>query len=143
MDQQMPTTVHAYRVDELSRVAAQLLETHPGKRIFAFYGGMGAGKTTLIKRLAERLRVTDNVSSPTFAIINEYLTESDHRIYHFDFYRIKDLQEAMDLGYEDYFYSGDYCFVEWPEIIEALLPDDTVRVKINVDEDSGRRSFIF
>ncbi|MFP4469170.1 MAG: tRNA (adenosine(37)-N6)-threonylcarbamoyltransferase complex ATPase subunit type 1 TsaE [Bacteroidota bacterium] len=128
---------------DLGKVADKLLETWPDMRIFAFFGAMGAGKTTFIKQLAHKLEVKDNVSSPTFAIINEYLTASGERVYHFDFYRIKKPQEALDLGYEDYFYSGNFCLIEWPEIIEDLLPEETVRVRIETDEDSGRRTFIF
>lgn len=128
---------------DLGRIAEQLLRLHEGKRIFAFYGGMGAGKTTFIKELSEKLEVTDNVSSPTFAIINEYRTRNGGRVYHFDFYRIKKPAEALDLGYEEYFYSGDFCLVEWPEIVEDLLPHDTVKVRIKVDEGSGHRTFIF
>ena len=111
-------------------------------RIIAFYGGMGAGKTTFIKALCETLGVTDNVTSPTFAIINEYTTGTGEPVYHFDFYRIKRLEEAYDMGYEDYFYSGHLCLIEWPELIEELLPEETVRVTIGQAPD-GRRHLNF
>ncbi len=107
--------------------------------VFAFYGSMGAGKTTFIKALCEALGVTDDViTSPTFAIVNEYRSESGELIYHFDFYRIKRLEEVYDMGYEDYFYSGALCFIEWPELVEELLPQDTVRVTIEEQPDGSR-----
>ncbi len=107
-------------------------------RVFAFYGSMGAGKTTFIKAVCEALGVQDVITSPTFAIVNEYeISESE--IYHFDFYRIKRLEEVYDMGYEEYFYSGALCFIEWPELIEPLLPDDAVRVSIEEQPDGSRR----
>ena len=105
-------------------------------RVFAFYGKMGAGKTTFVKAICEELGVCDVITSPTFAIINEY--EGDETIYHFDFYRIKKLEEVYDMGYEDYFYSGALCFIEWPELIEEILPDDAVRVNITEQQDGSR-----
>ena len=114
------------------------METMGSHRVFAFYGSMGAGKTTFIKAICQELGVTDDVvASPTFAIVNEY-EGSDGPIYHFDFYRIKKISEAQDMGCEDYFYSGSPCFIEWPELIEPLLPDDTVRVKIEEQPDGAR-----
>lgn len=115
---------------QLPLVAAQLLSTFPNDRFFAFFGAMGVGKTTLIKELCAQLGVRDNVCSPTFAIINEYKERHGNSVYHFDFYRIKSIQEAYDIGYEEYFYSGDYCFTEWTEKIEELLPERHVRVDI-------------
>ena len=105
-------------------------------RVFAFYGKMGAGKTTFVKAICEELGVEDVITSPTFAIINEY--EGEETIYHFDFYRIKKLEEVYDMGYEDYFYSGALCFIEWPELIEEILPDDAVRVSITEQQDGSR-----
>ena len=107
--------------------------------IFAFYGKMGSGKTTFIKALCEELGVDDVITSPTFAIVNEYRSASTAElIYHFDFYRIKQIEEVYDMGYEDYFYSGSLCFIEWPELIEELLPDDAVRVNITENADGSR-----
>ena len=125
-------------LSEINNIAAKFILAHPADRIFAFYGDMGAGKTTFIKALCEEMKVLDYVTSPTFALINEYKTESNQTIFHFDFYRIKDLSEAYDFGYEDYFYSGDYCFIEWPELIETLLPSIVVKVTIR-EIENGRR----
>jgi len=106
--------------------------------VFAFHGKMGAGKTTFIKAICEELGVEDVINSPTFAIINEYRSNSGELIYHFDFYRIKNEEEAFDFGYEDYFFSGSLCFIEWPERIESLLPHDTVNVIITETENGER-----
>lgn len=125
-------------LSELHKAALLLLENFPEERVFAFYGSMGAGKTTFIKALCTELGSHDNVTSPTFALINEYTTSRDYLIYHFDFYRIKKLEEAYDLGYEDYIYSGNYCLIEWPEMIESLLPEGVVEVKIKVAENGIR-----
>lgn len=119
-------------------MARGMLDAFPDERFFAFFGSMGVGKTTLIKEMCAVLGSQDNVCSPTFAIINEYSTGDDRPIYHFDFYRLKNLDEAYDIGYEEYFYSGDYCFTEWTEKIEALLPDCYVRVDIT--ETNGVRT---
>lgn len=127
------------RIDQLDniRAAAQEFIKNMGQaRVFAFYGKMGAGKTTFVKAICEELGVCDVITSPTFAIINEY--EGDETIYHFDFYRIKKLEEVYDMGYEDYFYSGALCFIEWPELIEEILPDDAVRVSITEQQDGSR-----
>ena len=107
-------------------------------RVFLFYGSMGAGKTTFIRAICEELGVTDVVNSPTFAIVNEYTDGKGQPIYHFDFYRINKVEEAYDFGYEDYFYSGKVCFVEWPEMIEELLPADAVRVSLQEMPDGSR-----
>ena len=118
-------------LENLSEVSKQILSHFPDSRVFALYGRMGAGKTTLIKELCRKLNVVDEVQSPTFSIINEYRTEGGDPVYHFDFYRIKKAEEAYDIGYEDYFYSGSYCFIEWPELIGDLLPEGTVKVCIS------------
>ena len=122
----------------LQETARLLLNNFPDDRIFAFYGAMGAGKTTFIKAICHELGSNDYVTSPTFALINEYSTTEGAVIYHFDFYRIKKLEEAFDLGYEDYIYSGNYCFIEWPEMIEQLLPEGIVEVRIK-EGDKGAR----
>lgn len=120
------------------REAAQAFISQIGTaRVFAFYGKMGAGKTTFVKAICEELGSTDVITSPTFAIVNEYSGE-DAPIYHFDFYRIKKLEEVYDMGYEEYFYSGALCLIEWPELIEDVLPDDAVRVTIEEQADGSR-----
>lgn len=125
-------------IAQLPQVAERLLGEFPEERFFAFFGKMGVGKTTLIKELCAQLGVEDNVCSPTFAIINEYSASDGESVYHFDFYRLKNLAEAYDLGYEEYFYSGCYCFTEWTEKVEELLPEQYVRVEIV--ETDGRRT---
>ncbi len=107
--------------------------------VAAFYGELGAGKTTLIKAICDLLGVVDNVQSPSFAIVNQYITVDGGVVYHFDFYRLKNLQEALDVGAEEYFYSGDICLIEWPEIVESILPEDTVKVKIEIIDQWSRR----
>ena len=129
--------------EELRPIAAALIEFHKDKRIFAFHGEMGAGKTTFIKAICQYLKVTDTVSSPTFAIVNEYFTELAESIYHFDLYRIKSWTEMLEIGYEDYFYSGNYCLLEWPEKIVNLLPDETVHITISVSADGNLRTITF
>jgi len=129
----------SYKIDDLNKVADSLLEKFPDKKIFALYGEMGAGKTTLIKSICENLGVIDTVSSPTFAIINVYKTTEEKDIYHFDLYRLNTIEEFYDIGYEDYFFSDSYCFIEWPEKIEGLLPDEIVRVYIEVDKLNDSR----
>lgn len=131
-------TVHG--VEALAEVSEYLISIRSEADVVAFYGSMGAGKTTLIKDLCHHIGVTDEVNSPTFAIVNEYVTEDGEPVYHFDFYRIKKLEEAYDIGYENYFYSGHLCLIEWPELIEPLLPDRYVRVDILPgDNDDERR----
>lgn len=122
----------------LHEVAEALLESLDGRTVVALRGEMGAGKTTLIRAVAEALGVEDQVTSPTFALVNQYEGAGGERLFHFDFYRIDDVREAYDLGYEEYFYSGDLCFVEWPEKIEALLPEEVVEVRITVDSPTAR-----
>ena len=125
-------------LSEINHIAARFIQAHPADRIFAFYGEMGVGKTTFIKALCEEMKVLDYVTSPTFALINEYKTEDNQSIFHFDFYRILNICEAYDFGYEDYFYSGNYCFIEWPELIEPILPSIAVKVTIR-EIENGRR----
>ncbi len=108
-----------------------MLEAHPASRIFALSGQMGAGKTTFIKAVCAVLGVADIVQSPTFSLVNEYKRRGGEPVFHFDFYRIRNITELFDIGYEDYLYSGHYCFIEWPELAESLLPEDTVRVSIS------------
>ena len=124
-------------LDELYATAESILSFAPHNRVFLFYGDMGAGKTTLIKSLCKALGVTDNISSPTFAIVNEYRA-ANNTVYHFDFYRLKTQTEAMDMGFEEYFYSGNYCFIEWPDKVPELLPESYVSIKIQVVEDGAR-----
>ncbi len=125
---------------ELPAAARRFIEAMGEHTLFAFYGKMGAGKTTFIKALCEALGVEDPVTSPTFALVNEYRSATTGElIYHFDFYRIKKLEEVYDMGYEDYFYSGALCFIEWPELVEDLLPGDAVRVDIVEEADGSRR----
>lgn len=124
-------------IDELKDAAKQLINFAGAEKIFLFYGDMGAGKTTFIKSLCAVLGVNEPVTSPTFSIVNEY-QGTGTRIYHFDFYRLKNESEALDLGYEEYFYSDNYCFIEWPEKIAGLLPLHYIRIDIQVLDDNNR-----
>ncbi len=135
----MKQYVSCKSIKELDRIAKQLIQSHPNERIFAFYGKMGAGKTTFIKSICKILGTEEIVTSPTFSIVNQYNTKNGENLFHFDFYRIKKTEEVMDIGYEDYFYSGSYCFIEWPEMIEELLPENFVYVKIEADEKGNER----
>lgn len=125
-------------LDDLNSTAVQLLEFSAGCNIFLFEGDLGAGKTTLIKETCSLLGVKDNVSSPTFSIINEYLS-SDGPLYHFDFYRLKDLEEALAVGIEDYFFSGYFCFIEWPELVIPILPSEYIKIEIESLQGDERR----
>lgn len=132
-------TIEIKSLNTIRQSAQEFIKMMGDNTIFAFNGSMGAGKTTFIKAVCEELGVTDVINSPTFAIVNEYRSETTAElIYHFDFYRIKNISEAIDLGAEDYFYSGALCFIEWPEKVEALLPSDTVFVTIEELPDSSR-----
>ena len=131
--------IYIKTLDDIPTAASQFIKAMSSHTVFAFYGSMGAGKTTFIKSVCEQLGVTDSVASPSFAIVNEYASpQTGGSIYHFDFYRIRRLTEVYDIGYEDYFYSGNPCFIEWPELIEELLPEDTVRIRITVNSDGSR-----
>jgi len=124
-------------IDELKGAAQELIGFSGSEKIFLFYGDMGAGKTTFIKTLCECLGTNETVTSPTFSIVNEY-QGAESKIYHFDFYRLKNESEALDMGYEEYFYSGNYCFIEWPEKIAGLLPEHYIRIDIKVLEANKR-----
>ncbi|MBR5138780.1 MAG: tRNA (adenosine(37)-N6)-threonylcarbamoyltransferase complex ATPase subunit type 1 TsaE [Alistipes sp.] len=124
-------------LSDLPRVADEVIEALDGRTVVLLRGGMGAGKTTLVSRIAARLGAEDTVTSPTFALVNQY-EGTECRIYHFDFYRIDRIEEVFDLGYEEYFYSGDLCLVEWPEKIEPLIPDDAMVVRITAGDDEHR-----
>lgn len=134
------TTFEINNIDELSKVSELLISWRDKSNIIAFYGTMGAGKTTLIKNLCNKLGVNDEVNSPTFALVNEYQTETLDSVFHFDFYRIKSLEEVFDIGYEDYFYGGSLCLLEWPELIDPLMPEHFIKVEITLgDSDTGRK----
>ncbi|MBQ4033991.1 MAG: tRNA (adenosine(37)-N6)-threonylcarbamoyltransferase complex ATPase subunit type 1 TsaE [Paludibacteraceae bacterium] len=125
-------------LDKISEAAAQFVAKMGNGKVYVFYGNMGAGKTTFIKAVCEQLGVTDVINSPTFAIVNEYEDGNGEPIYHFDFYRINKEEEAYDFGYEDYFYSGNVCFIEWPEMVKNLIPEDAIEVHIKENEDGTR-----
>lgn len=125
-------------LDTIHEAAKEFIKGMGDGKVFAFYGNMGAGKTTFIKALCEVLGVKDVITSPTFAIINEYTDGNDNPIYHFDFYRIKKLEEVYDMGYEDYFYSGNLCLLEWPELVEDVLPENVIKVTIEEQPDGSR-----
>ena len=125
-------------IDHIREAAREFVENIGEARVFAFYGKMGAGKTTFVKAICEELGVQDVITSPTFAIVNEYMTSGGEPVYHFDFYRINSLSETYDIGYEEYFYSGYYCFTEWTEKVEPLLPETYIKVCIE-ELPSGQR----
>jgi tRNA threonylcarbamoyladenosine biosynthesis protein TsaE len=128
-------------IEHIREAAREFIQHIGDHKVFAFYGKMGAGKTTFIKAICEEMDVEDTITSPTFSIVNDYKVHragNEESLYHFDFYRIKKLEEVYDMGYEDYFYSGVLCFIEWPELIEELLPDDAVRVSIEENADGSR-----
>ncbi len=125
-------------LSDLNIVAEKFLRLMKGQKVFAFFGPMGVGKTTFIKALCNELGVVEIVTSPTFALVNEYQTNKGDEIYHFDFYRIEKIEEVYDFGYEDYFFSGNYCFIEWPDKIAEILPENVVFVQMIENEDSSR-----
>ena len=128
-------------LSDLPDAAEKIIRYFPNHSVVAFYGPMGAGKTTLIREICLQMGVTDNVTSPTFALVNQYRTQEGEHINHFDFYRINKLEEVFDLGYEEYFDSGDLCLIEWPEKIEELLPENTLSIHIEPDlDDENRRT---
>ncbi|MBQ8968126.1 MAG: tRNA (adenosine(37)-N6)-threonylcarbamoyltransferase complex ATPase subunit type 1 TsaE [Bacteroidaceae bacterium] len=130
-----------FQLSTIQEAAQQFVQAMQGRTVFAFHGAMGAGKTTFIKAICEALGVRDDVvASPTFAIVNEYQADGPFpTIFHFDFYRIRRLEEAVDMGFDDYLYSGSPCFIEWPELVEPLLPEDTVNVEISEQPDGSRQ----
>lgn len=132
------TTLEIQSIDTINKSAEEFVSLMSDKTVFAFHGKMGAGKTTFIKAICEKLGVEDVINSPTFAIVNEYRANTGELIYHFDFYRINSIEEVYDFGYEDYFYSGSICFIEWPEKIESLLPYDVINVNIEEQENGTR-----
>ncbi|MBI3501215.1 MAG: tRNA (adenosine(37)-N6)-threonylcarbamoyltransferase complex ATPase subunit type 1 TsaE [Bacteroidetes bacterium] len=123
-------TIFLKNISELPQVSKSILDFAQDKKIFCFYGELGAGKTTLIKEICRQLGVTDSGSSPTFALVNEYQTSEGEKIFHFDLYRLKNENEIFDIGYEEYLFSGNYCFTEWPEKMEHLLPNDVIKIRI-------------
>lgn len=125
-------------LDSIVDAARQFVDAMGENKVFAMFGPMGVGKTTFVKAVCEILGVEDTITSPTFAIVNEYRTNTGDQIFHFDFYRIRKVEEVYDMGYEDYVYSGAVCFLEWPELIEELLPEDAVRVTLSEEEDGTR-----
>ena len=135
-------TINSSNIEDLKNVALAILKQYPNERIFALDGAMGVGKTTFMQAMAQILGSTSSVSSPTFALVNEYEL-ANGCIYHFDFYRIKNCQEAQDIGFEEYLYSGEYCFIEWAEMVEELLPEETIHINIHVDNDNLTRIFQF
>ena len=133
--------INIQSLEQIHEAARQFVEAMGDNTVFAFYGKMGAGKTTFLKAVCEELGVSHVITSPTFAIVNEY-SAAGQPVYHFDFYRIKSIREVYDMGYEDYFYSGNLCLIEWPELIDDLLPDDAMRIRI-AEQPDGRRTVDF
>lgn len=129
-------------IEQIQEAAHQFIEAMGNRKLFAFYGKMGVGKTTFIKAICEQMGVTDVINSPTFAIVNEYLDGDQRPIYHFDFYRIRKPAEVLDIGFEDYINSDAYCFMEWPEMIEGFLPEETFKVTME-EQDDGSRTVTF
>lgn len=126
-----------YSLENLPKIASEIISSVENKTLL-FYGQMGVGKTTLIKEICKQLGVLDTISSPTFSLVNEYQTKSNEKVYHFDFYRIEDEEEALDMGIDDYFYNNEWCLIEWPENIENLLPLDAVKIELTMLENGQR-----
>ena len=126
-------------IEELPDLAKALIRFAKGRKKIMLYGEIGAGKTTFVKAICQELNIPEAANSPTFSLINEYRTTTDQPVYHIDLYRLKDLAEALDIGIEDYLYNPYYCFIEWPEVIESLLPEETVSVRFELQEDGGRK----
>ena len=131
--------IRANSLEDLAHVAQEILASLEGRSVVAFCGAMGAGKTTLISAIMEQLGSSDSVTSPTFALVNQYDTADGDTVYHFDFYRINRIEEVFDMGYEEYFYSGDLCLIEWPELVENLLPDDAMVIRIDILSPTERQ----
>lgn len=131
-------TIPNYNEEELQEVARKLVSNFGHLKVWCFDAEMGAGKTTLTKKICEEMGVEDEMSSPTFSIINEYQTSKGEDVYHFDFYRLNDIEEAIDIGVEDYLFSGNHCLLEWPAIIEPLLPDEYLQISIKLVGDNTR-----
>ncbi len=129
--------------EELFDIAKKLFQKYPTQRIFALHGSMGVGKTTFMKYICRYLQSEDTVSSPTFSMVNEYSLPSNETLYHFDFYRIKNIDEALDMGFEEYVYSNQYCFMEWAEKVEALLPPETIHVTMFIKDEDTERVIVF
>ena len=138
----MTHQIHIPNTDALPEVAQQFLQNIGGAKLLAFYGAMGVGKTTFVKAICDALGVQDTVNSPTFAIVNEYTDAQGEAVYHFDFYRIKKLAELYDLGFDNYLDSGCFCLMEWPELVEELLPDETLRITL-IEQADGSRMLTF
>lgn len=132
-------TFYIDSLDKIDQVAEEFLNAYKSERVMAFYGEMGVGKTTFIKALCKALNIEDTVNSPSFSIVNEYHTQKDNIVYHFDFYRLKEEEEAYDMGYEDYLYSGQHCMIEWPEKIASLLPKGRLDLHITEEADGRRK----
>lgn len=131
-------TIKIESLQDIERAARQFVEAMGDRKVFAFYGPMGVGKTTFIKAICKELQVDDVITSPTFAIVNEYQTRQGLPVFHFDFYRIRKIEEVFDMGYEDYLYSGALCLIEWPELAEDILPADTVAVRLSQQPEGTR-----
>lgn len=136
-------TIQLSSLDELNKASKEFIQLIGNHKVFAFNGEMGAGKTTFIKAICRTLGVEENITSPTFSLVNEYFTNSGETIYHFDCYRLKNIEEAYDIGTEEYLYSGNLCFIEWPDRIESLLPNNSINVEIKVIDNNKREIIIY